>query len=323
MTVFLPARKLLENMRAFGRAQVQAQNSKLDAGLAYATERRWLVFPAPVGKKRSHKSKKRSGTNWGATRDPDQIRKDWKRWPNANIGIPTGVENGIFVVDIDTLVGHGVDGIASLKELEATHGKLPDTLMAMSPSGSIHYYFKHPGSGTTIKKSTSEIAPGIDIVGDNGMVIAPPSTRTDGVYRWLNDLPIGDAPAWLLELIIERPRQQQARLPSNLPPPDIEELREALRIIPNPDLGWKAWNRVAMAIYAATDGGDDGFELFCEWSRKSSKHTDEGAHRKWYHELESTPPEEIGVGTLFWLASEADPNWREAAAWRKFCGRAS
>ncbi len=56
-----------------------------------------------------------------------------------------GVFNGIFVVEADTLEAHGVDGLASLRSLQAKHGKLPDTLMAMSPSGSPHRYYRHPG----------------------------------------------------------------------------------------------------------------------------------------------------------------------------------
>jgi hypothetical protein len=170
----------------------------LSAALEYAA-RGWKIFPAVVSKKKSHKAAKYSnGERWGQTKDPEQIKKDFKQWPNAGIGLPTGAENGIFVVEADTPKGHNVDGIASLKALEAKHGKLPDTLMAMSPSGSPHRYFKHPG-GCKIKTSASEIAPGVDVKGDGGMVIAPPSTRSDGRYRWLNELPIAEAPAaWLL-----------------------------------------------------------------------------------------------------------------------------
>ena len=73
------------------------------------------MFPVPPGTKKSHKSGKHSnGQRWGATRDPKQIRKDWKRWPEANVGVVTGAESGIFVVDVDTVEGHGVDGIAPL-----------------------------------------------------------------------------------------------------------------------------------------------------------------------------------------------------------------
>src|SRR5277367_2433386 len=82
--------------------------------LCYAGQMNWVVFPAPPGKKKSYKSALYSGgRNWGATRDPDEIRGDFERWPDANIGIVCGEESGIFVVEADTLDGHDVDGIAS------------------------------------------------------------------------------------------------------------------------------------------------------------------------------------------------------------------
>jgi hypothetical protein len=75
--------------------------------------------------------------------------------------------------------------------LEAKHGSLPATLEAESPSGSIHRYYKHPGF--KIKNSGSGIAPGVDVRGDGGQVVAPPSVKPGkGAYKWRNDLPIAD-----------------------------------------------------------------------------------------------------------------------------------
>ena len=151
----------------------------LAARLDYA-ERGWDSFPAKiVGKtKSSYKAAKHSnGAKWGKTRDHEQIRRDWQKWPDANVGIPTGVENGIFVVETDTPEGHNVDGEASLQALESKHGTLPTTLMAISPSGSKHHYFKHPGNGIKVISRGLPGYPGVDIKGDGGMVIAPPSVR--------------------------------------------------------------------------------------------------------------------------------------------------
>ena len=55
------------------------------------------------------------------------------------------------------------------------------------PSGSIHRIDRDPGRGIRIKSSSSELAPGVDIKGDGGMFVAPPSVRADGEYRWLNN----------------------------------------------------------------------------------------------------------------------------------------
>ena len=177
----------------------------LTAALDYAGHD-WAVFPARPDRKCSYKSAKYSnGARWGATSDPAEVRRDFTRWPKARIGIPTGV-NRIVVIETDTPEGHGIDGASSLAQLEAKHGPLPDTLMACSPSGSLHRYFRRPSPRIKIKTTASVIGDGIDVRGDGGMVIAPPSINLDGRrYCWINKLPIADMPAWLIELTREKP----------------------------------------------------------------------------------------------------------------------
>jgi predicted transcriptional regulator len=174
----------------------------VDQALAYAA-RGWHVFPVPPGERKSYKSAEYSeGRKWGATTDAKQIERDFEKWPNANVGIVTGPKSGIWVVDADTLEGHDVDGIASLRELEAEYGTLPKTLMAESPSGSLHYYFNY-STNATIKNSESGFADGIDVRGEGGMVIAAPSERPGkGTYRWLNANAVADAPNWLIKLAV-------------------------------------------------------------------------------------------------------------------------
>jgi hypothetical protein len=178
----------------------------LAVALRYAG-RGLAVFPARPDKKCSYKSADHSdGRKWGMTRDPVEIAQDFTRWPNARIGIPTGAINRIVVIEIDTLAGHGIDGAIALAELVAAHGALPVTQQAISPTGSIHRYFRHPGPGIKIKTTASVIGDGIDVRGDGGMVIAPPSVNLDGrAYRWINRNPIAAMPAWLVELTKEKP----------------------------------------------------------------------------------------------------------------------
>jgi hypothetical protein len=178
----------------------------VDHAVHYASSHGWRVFPVPLGTKKSHKSAAQSGgRKWGQTIDADEIRNDFRRWPDANVGIVCGEGSKIFVVETDTADGHGdgVDGAAELAKLEARHGALPATLEAMSPSGSVHRYFNHPGVDIKVKTSTSEIGPGIDVRGDGGMVLGVPSVKPDkGVYTWRNDLAIADAPQWLLDKVV-------------------------------------------------------------------------------------------------------------------------
>jgi hypothetical protein len=196
----------------------------LAAALAYAGHG-LAVFPARPDRKCSYKSAEYSnGAKWGMTRDPAEIRADFAHWPHARIGIPTGAVNRIVVVDIDTIEGHGINGSIALRELEARHGSLPQTRQAISPSGSVHHYLKHPGSGIKIRGSASELGAGIDIRGDGNMTVAPPSLNPDGRrYRWINKLPIAAMPTWLIELTREKPPSISQRAIAAIRPP-IEAL---------------------------------------------------------------------------------------------------
>src|SRR5262249_43705603 len=55
------------------------------------------------------------------------------------------------------------------------------------------------------------LAPGVDVRGDGGMIVAPPSKRRDGQYRWLNKHTIAQPPKWLLELV-SKPKAKRTKL---------------------------------------------------------------------------------------------------------------
>jgi hypothetical protein len=101
---------------------------------------------------------------------------------------------GVWVLD--------VDDDESLRELEREHGALPATRTSQSGRGR-HFWFC---SSSPIQCSTSRIAPGIDVKGEGGYIVAPPSIHPAGpTYRWLNEKPIAPAPGWLEELARKRP----------------------------------------------------------------------------------------------------------------------
>jgi hypothetical protein len=135
-----------------------------------------------------------------ATTDQGRIRKWWSRWPDANIGILTGAESGLVVVDVDNKSGKkGSDNLAALAAL---HGGLPETLTATTGNGE-HLFFKHPG--VAVKNAVSKIADGVDVRADRGYVVAAPSLHANGKrYTWKNaDQSPADLPDWLLEMLRE------------------------------------------------------------------------------------------------------------------------
>jgi hypothetical protein len=286
-------------------SRTRTNSACVDAALQYA-KFGWTVFPASIADKRPHKAGKNSnGRRWGATKIEAEIKRDFKKWPDAAVCIPTGIENGIFVVEADTAEGHDVDGIANLQALIDANSPLPETRMARSPSGSLHYYFSYPNEGF-VRNSASKLAPGVDVRGEGGMVVASPSVKPGvGEYKWLNKAGFKQAPQWLIDLVIDK---EGDRTPGVLQS-DPEKVAKALEIIPNNDADWENWNRVGMAAYLATCGHETAFKAFDAWSRKSSKYNEKITHERWYKKYRSSPPTEIGAGTLFRMANDEQPGW--------------
>ena len=126
----------------------------------------------------------------------------------GHAGVPTGPINGIWVLDTESFAGHGVDGLAERAKLEAKYGKLPVTLQVRTASGGMHEYWRWPSDGNVIniiRTSTSKLAPGIDVMGLNYMVVAPPTVdpKWPDPYSCLNEAPIIEAPDWLVKLAVE------------------------------------------------------------------------------------------------------------------------
>jgi hypothetical protein len=135
-----------------------------------------------------------------ATIDQDIVVGWWTQWPHAMIGMPTGTSTETFVVDLDTK-GNGIEHFAALCE---QHGGIPTTKTSTTPSGGRHLFFHYP-LNRHVRNSASKLGGGIDVRGQGGYIILPPSQRHDGAaYRWhtsSEDIDTAEAPEWLLNLI--------------------------------------------------------------------------------------------------------------------------
>lgn len=158
----------------------------------------------------------------------------------------------------------------ALAVLEARHGALPDTRQAISPSGSIHRYFRHPGVDIKIKGSASELGPGIDVRGDGQMVIAPPSANPDGRrYRWLNRNSLAPMPGWLIERTREKSATIRERAVAAIRQPTDRYYRAALEYeiaaLANAAPGGRnlALNRASFCLHQLVKGGElDGGDVW-------------------------------------------------------------
>jgi hypothetical protein len=130
-----------------------------------------------------------------ATTDEACITQWWGQWPEANIGIATGSQSGLVALDVDT----DKDGDASLTSLEKRFGLLPNTLKQRTGGGGFHCLFRHPGH--QVRNSAGTLGPGLDLRGDGGYIVVPPSIHASGQpYEWLapiSDLVPAPLPPWL------------------------------------------------------------------------------------------------------------------------------
>jgi hypothetical protein len=156
-------------------------------------------------------------TSWQhlATIDAPRILEWWAKDAAANVGVVTGKGSGVFALDVDTRSG----GDDSLFELEQNYGALPATWEIHTGGGGRHLLFAYP-SGQTIGNRAGELAPGLDVRGERGLIVAPPSLHTSGRhYEWSVDghpenVALSDAPHWLLALIARRQAKRREELTS-------------------------------------------------------------------------------------------------------------
>jgi hypothetical protein len=169
----------------------------LKAARTYA-ERGFAVFPLVPHTKRPIVS----GGFKVATRDPAKIDEWWKLTPNANVGIATGTVSGLIVLDMDPRNG----GEESHRELSRRFGRWSDTPIAHTGGGGTHEFFQHPADEPVPCRSNLGEFVGIDLKGDGGYVVAPPSIHPNGEsYLWdllfgIDAIDVSEAPKFLVVL---------------------------------------------------------------------------------------------------------------------------
>lgn len=143
-----------------------------------------------------------------ATSDAEMLASWCIEYGEFNIGIST--EN-LCVIDIDN--HNGIDGRESYKTLCKDLGEPPATLVCFTGGGGIHLYYSLP-AGKMMKnrvlKAKDGTNLGVDIRGEGGYVVAPPSNhKSGGVYRWKNEnARLAEiSPEWLSFLTSKEPKK--------------------------------------------------------------------------------------------------------------------
>lgn len=217
----------------------------LEWAITYA-RRGWPVFPCHPKTKRplckgdvdaDGKEIPNTGGVKKATCDEATIRAWWTKWPRAMIGLATGARAGVFVVDVDagedSKTGEVFEAGALLRQLyRELNDDLPDTWWTKTPRGGRHLFFQFPADDPIGNRTA--IIERVDIRGEGGYVILPPSARDDGkAYAWgakpkiTGELP-GKAPPALIDCIQRRGKWESTPPPAAAKPRSISE-RAAVR----------------------------------------------------------------------------------------------
>lgn len=226
-----------------------------------AIPREWTVFPLHGFVEDTAASKglqclcgKLDCQNWG--KHPKWLFSQLQAGEKApigegdGIGLATGERSGVVVIDLDWKpVGHpkypaGLNGLEEFAALIGAGG-IPPTLMVATPGNGFHLYFQWPGF--KCKNSVSELAPGVDVRGDGGYVVLPPTRhKSGGVYEFVNwGTPIAPLPEWIAGRLATG--SSAATIAPPIARPDLPEN------LTTQD-GWDAIDRATRVITTASDG---------------------------------------------------------------------
>lgn len=286
-------------------------NILLNSALSYA-KRGWHVFPCRESDGELFWDKKLNCERFSpakspygkagfkeATTDENKIRRWWRKYPNAAIGISCG-HSELVVIDVD--VKDGISGYNSFMKLNISH---EHGLHAITPSSGMHIIF----SGATDSHSYQSLK--IDIRSVGTYIVAPPSKiLVDG--KWKSYCSIDDwertPPPYPHDLIekleflkdegkerVHHPKRNYNETPQQM----RKKIQKALSVLDQQYCDDRfLWVQVGLAIKSA---GEEYFDLWDDWSKKSIKYHKEKNKYVW----DTFVPKEISIASLFYFAKES------------------
>ena len=251
-------------------------NKLLDAAITYATKYGWAVFPVSSMTKKPltpHGCK-------DAKKSVGPIKAWWKKWPDASVGIATGSASGLIVIDEDLDEDKGLNGYREVSAWEDVHGALPDTVRVITGRGGAHLYFKYDGSDI---KNRAGLLDGVDVRGEGGYVVAPPSMHPNGTeYQWEespDEIDLAEVDERVLELLgansTTQTEQAEFKLPDVIPLGERNDtlfrLACSMQAQGLPDTAILAALKQTNETACAEPVGGDELEIICSSALKYQK----------------------------------------------------
>ncbi len=219
----------------------------------------------------------------------------------SNIAIVTGEKSGITVIDID--IGPGKEGAESWAEAIKDHGE-PDTLVAETGSGGMHFVFKY---NSALKTASNVLGKGVDVRNDSGYIIAAPSRhKSGGTYKWLDweGAEVKNLPGHLSRRKDGRGRPRKDDISRQKY--SLEQVRKMLAVIPSDDRD--RWRAFGIILGRAFNRVDEAWQLYQEWSAtaggKEGRGHSEIMHEAFYTLSAQSTSNELSMATIVHAAIE-------------------
>ncbi len=222
--------------------------------------------------------------------------------PDANIAVGCGSasgQNGLTVIDVDK--HHG--GVESFQALIKKHDPLPACPLSRTPRGGFHLFFRHTPD---VGNSQNLLGRGIDVKSTGGYIVLPPSywdgrkkgekVAEGGAYKWARPL-LGSylpaMPSWIVARLKPKPKLRLVPTSWDRSNVDLANVANALKFVANHD--YENWYKVGMAL--KRDFGDEGFDLWCNWSASGyADYSPQKCRQKWNSFKRG---DGIGIGSIF------------------------
>ncbi len=181
----------------------------------------------------------------------------FKTWPDANIGVVTGAISNLVVLDIDAKHNR------SMAEFQ-----LPPTVCSKTGGGGSHVFFRYPGK-LVPNSNGSLFGVGVDIKGDAGYAILPPSSHHSGKrYQWMQncspkEMEIAEIPEWMMKAIYSGKESSDKQ---KLWQKDPSEIVEGNRNEAAASMAGKILSSLPSELIETT-----GWNNFVDWNTKISK----------------------------------------------------
>ena len=210
-----------------------------------------------------------------------------------NVGIPTGSDNNLFVVDVDKKD----EGLEEWQQYVDKYGE-PNTFKVSSPNGGYHYYFQYKSNNQQLDEVVSHFRnrskqrndKGIDIRTNTGYIVAPPSKTANGSYTVVNDVEVSPIPVELVSWLLEGTKTTKPKTETNNKQTnqhqhqqqytyeiDDEQLKQLLNKLPNNFVDvYSDWLIITTILKNM-----DKREIWEEWSKQSQKYDETGNNRVW------------------------------------------